>query len=71
MLVMLGLSVSTMGFVSCEKEEIRSKTNHSENLQNNKRGSEYDDSQPDVSTDTLKLLTSPHGNKGEGKLGDD
>ena len=70
-LVLLCLSATTVGVVSCEKEVTQSKTNNSANYQNSKRGSEYDTSRQEVPIDTLKLLISPHGNKGSGKLGDD
>lgn len=64
MLVLLGVSASTVGLVSCEKEAIIRKGAKSD--------PEFEVYQKSDSNDTLNLYrTSPHGNKGEGKLGDD
>jgi hypothetical protein len=64
MLVLLGVSASTVGFVSCKKETFHRKEPKSD--------IEFEVYQKSTSNDTLNLYrTSPHGNKGEGKLGDD
>lgn len=77
-LVLLGFIVATMGLVSCETEDLgfygksqkqttsfkRNKQEQIESVQ------EYSQREADV--DSLAVnMTSDHGTKGDGKLGDD
>lgn len=67
-LVLLCLSATTLGVVSCEKEVIQSK----EAVKNSKFKNSLKSTSDTTSNDTLNLYRIlPHGNKGNGRLGDD